>query len=234
MQRRDGEVARNRAAGRAGADPHPPRVRRPRELRDRVCRRARAAVAAPGAREREIDAEAHVAHERRADQRKAGQSLAGPRSFRKGSERAGKIQRQRPRRVTDGGREHRGADARPSGISHCADAQAHRHLGRTRARWESAASAPPTGWALRIRRRARRACESWNLLHLEKSVTGSSDPPAHSRDNNTARARLRVISPSQVATDVLAVSTKRAALSQTYANVSATTSSASPGSITMP
>ena len=53
------------------------------------------------------------------------------------------------------------------------------------------------------------------LLHLEKSVTGSRDPPAHSRDNNTARARLRVISPSQVATDVLAVSTKRAALSQT-------------------
>src|ERR1043166_8406516 len=53
------------------------------------------------------------------------------------------------------------------------------------------------------------------LLYLVKSATGSSDPPAHSRDSSTARARLRVISPSQLATDVLAVSTKRAALIQT-------------------
>src|SRR2546423_6064561 len=106
--------------------------------------------------------------------------------------------------------------------------------GRTRARWESAAPAPPTVWAPRIRLRGRRAYESWSSPYVVKSVTGSNDRVAHSRDNRTARARLRVISPSQAATEVLAVSPKRAALSQTYANVSATTSSARPGSITMP
>ena len=133
VQRRDGQVARDEAGGRAGADAQPPSGERAGEFRDGMRRRGRAAVAARRAAERELGTESQGVDWCR-NHGKSGEPLTGPHTSRKRGDRARHIRRQRGGRVAHRGREHGRAEARAGGIPYGADAQTDGYLGLRRCR----------------------------------------------------------------------------------------------------